>query len=226
MFTTLVVAIVFVLINTGHREWTRSTAGTTVSTPGAGVAVAAQQPVKAEAKSPSLALPERPVLGEAAGALFSSRSPEPPPSQVASVPAKPSAPPLPYRFAGRLVRNGTPQVILAKGNVAFPIMQGQTLDGTYRVEAVEETIVTLVYLPLNHRESIALRHPPQAAVGRPAASLVNRDEARLITDFGRWNQLNREERTQISDYLAQMPASPARDKLMQEYRHRVWGLER
>ena len=90
---------------------------------------------------------------------------------LAATPGAPSAPPLPYRFAGRLVRDGTLQIFLARGDVAIPIKQGQILDGAYRVEAIGEDRVTLVYLPLNHKDSIALRYAPPTAAARPVASV-------------------------------------------------------
>lgn len=144
-----------------------------------GQAVATQPPAKAEARPLALALPERPALGKPAGALFGSQSWQPPAPKVAAAPIAPSAPPLPYRFAGRLVRDGTLQIFLAKGDVAIPIKQGQILDGAYRVEAIGEDRVTLVYLPLNHKDSIALRYALPTAAARPVAGIPSRDKGIL-----------------------------------------------
>lgn len=102
----------------------------------------------------SATLPERPALGEPAGELFGSQSWQPPPPKVVAAPAKPSAPPMPYRFAGKLVQNGQLQIFLSKGDIPIPIKQGEVLDGTYRVESIGENGVTLVYLPLGHKEHI------------------------------------------------------------------------
>jgi hypothetical protein len=222
LFTTLAAVVAVVLLNSTHKT-APSPAARPVSTPQPGEAVAAQLAAKIDAKP--LALPERPALGEPAGALFASPSRQASAAKAAAAPAAPSPPPLPYRFAGRVVRDGMVQLFLAKGDIAIPINPGKILDDTYRVEAIGEDRITLVYLPLNHRESIALRHTPHTAAPGPIASADGQNEARLIDEFGRWTELSWEKRRQISEYLAQIPASPARDRLMQEYRRQVWGLQ-
>lgn len=60
----------------------------------------------------------------------------------------PSAPPLPYRFVGRLYQNGATQVFFGKGDTVLAARQGDTLDGQYRVDSVSDGEVTLVYLPM------------------------------------------------------------------------------
>ncbi len=61
---------------------------------------------------------------------------------------------MPYRYAGKLVQGGRESVLLAKGDMVFPIDEGETLDGAYRVESIGETQVTLTYLPLAREERI------------------------------------------------------------------------
>jgi hypothetical protein len=61
---------------------------------------------------------------------------------------------MPYRYAGKLVQGGQQSVLLAKGDMLFPVNEGETLDGAYRVESIGETQVTLIYLPLAHEERI------------------------------------------------------------------------
>ncbi len=106
--------------------------------------------------SATLLLPERPALGEAAGDLFGSQSWQPPAPKITAAPSAPSAPPMPYRFAGKLVQDGKLQVFLSKGDIPIPIKQGEILDGAYRVESIGEKNITLVYLPLGHKASIPL----------------------------------------------------------------------
>src|SRR5207247_9624185 len=71
-------------------------------------------------------------------------------------PPAPAAPPMPYRYAGKLVQGGHQSVLLAKGDMLFQVNEGETLDGAYRVESIGETQVTLTYLPLAHEERIAV----------------------------------------------------------------------
>jgi len=102
-----------------------------------------------------LALPERSPLGVSRTGLFSSHSWQPPALKSAAVlPSAPVVPPMPYRYAGKLVRNGQLSVLLSKDDTVFPIKEGDTLDGGYRVEAIGESQITLMYLPLKHKESI------------------------------------------------------------------------
>lgn len=177
LFTILGGVVAFVLWNSMYKT-APGPAASPASVQRQGQAVATEPSAKAEARPLALALPERPALGEPVGALFGSQSWQPPAPKVTRAPVAPSAPPMPYRFAGKLVQDGKPQVFLAKGDVAFPINQGQILDGAYRVEAIGEDRVTLVYLPLNHKDSIALRYVPPTAAARPVADIPSRDEGR------------------------------------------------
>lgn len=102
-----------------------------------------------------LTLPERSPIGDSRTGLFSSHSWQPPaPRTAAIIAAAPAAPPMPYRYAGKLVQGGELSVLLSKGDTVFPIKVGETLDGAYRVEAIGESRITLIYLPLKHKESI------------------------------------------------------------------------
>jgi hypothetical protein len=118
-------------------------------------AAAAPGDAGAEARAGRFALPERPPLGEPRADLFGSHSWQPPPPKViAAPPPKPVAPPVPYRFAGQLIQGERPEVLLAKGDSVIPVGKGDTLDGVYRVEAIDETQITLLYLPLKQKQTI------------------------------------------------------------------------
>jgi hypothetical protein len=91
---------------------------------------------------------------------------------------------MPYRYAGKLVQGERPSVFLAKGDAVFPINEGETLDGAYRVESIGETQVILMYLPLAREERVpvdsslpiaataARLDPATAAGGGQAASAI------------------------------------------------------
>ncbi|HEX9585608.1 MAG TPA: cohesin domain-containing protein [Gammaproteobacteria bacterium] len=118
-----------------------------------------------------LVLPARPTLGEPGGALFGAHSWQPPAPKVAASPASPVAPPMPYRFAGRVVHGGKSQIFLSKGDTAIPVSEGQTLDGSYRVESIEANRITLRYLPLNSKEFVPIAGPARTAgAGTPAVT--------------------------------------------------------
>jgi hypothetical protein len=61
---------------------------------------------------------------------------------------------MPYRVAGKVVREGAAQIVLAKGDRLFTVREGDTLEDGYRVEAIASDRVTLLYVPLDARESI------------------------------------------------------------------------
>lgn len=77
-------------------------------------------------------------------------------------------PPVPYRFVGHLIRAGSVQYFLAKGDNVFPVTHEELLEGTYRVKALSLDEVTLLYVPLGVVVQLARGSAP-APVERSAA---------------------------------------------------------
>ena len=134
---------------------------------------AASAPVERAKSTESLQLPERRGLGQARGELFG--APPPPPQAVAtaaSAPVVQVAPPMPYRFAGRVRKGGEEEFLLSKGELVFPVKEGDTIDGTYKVVAVKPDGIELVYIPLGTTERImvssVLDVAPPALAAAPA----------------------------------------------------------
>ena len=88
-------------------------------------------------------------------------------SQAAPESLAPTAPPMPYRIAGQAVREGVPQVVLARDDRVLTVREGDVLDGGYRVESVSADGVTLVYVPLDIRERLTFN--PVLPAAAPAA---------------------------------------------------------
>jgi hypothetical protein len=86
----------------------------------------------------------------AARAEAQRNAPPPPP------PAAPRAPPLPFTYLGKAVEAGKVTVFLSRGDNTYIARPGETLDGTYRVERVDEHAVVFRYLPLGQRQRLAL----------------------------------------------------------------------
>ena len=105
-------------------------------------------------------LPSRGGLTDSKAPLFETRSWQPPPPKIVAQkpppPPPPTAPPMPYRFVGRMLQDGQVFVFLAKGDSVVTVKQGDTLDGVYRVESVTETQVALTYTPLGQQQTIAV----------------------------------------------------------------------
>ena len=76
-------------------------------------------------------------------------APPPPP------PPPPQAPPLPFTYMGKLIEEGRIAVFLTHGDRNLIVRQGDTIDGTYRVDAVTEEHLSLTYLPLKQKQDLA-----------------------------------------------------------------------
>lgn len=107
--------------------------------------------------SESLQLPDRRALARARGELFGA-PPPPPPQAAPAVVATPApvAPPVPYRFAGKVLKGSEEEVLVSKGDLVFPVKVGDTLDGIYKVEAIGAERIELLYLPLGTRDRIVV----------------------------------------------------------------------
>ena len=101
-------------------------------------------------------------------------TPRVPAAQAApKVPPAPTPPPMPYRVAGQLVRDGVPQVVLARDDRVMIVREGEMLDGGYRVESIGPNGVTLVYTALDARETLpfsSVLPAPRALAAAPAAN--------------------------------------------------------
>lgn len=66
------------------------------------------------------------------------------------------APPLPFRYIGRIVQDGRVEVLLLRGAQHFSVVAGDTLGVQYRVDQVSEAEIVFTYLPLNIQQSLPL----------------------------------------------------------------------
>ncbi|MBM7455958.1 hypothetical protein HNR62_001837 [Oceanisphaera litoralis] len=69
-------------------------------------------------------------------------------------PRRPVAPPLPFRFIGKLDDSQKMLVFLQRGEEVHVVSVGDVIDGTYRVDGVTDDRMTLVYLPLQATQSL------------------------------------------------------------------------
>jgi hypothetical protein len=131
----------------------------------------------AERRSPPEALNDAPVikleklqtreLGPATRDPFGAPIRRPPKSKPgtaarsapAAVPQPPSAPPLPFTYMGKLMSGGDLAVFLVQGERNLVVHEGDTIDSLYRVERISDAGVTLLFLPLNQRQTIPIGEP-------------------------------------------------------------------
>lgn len=76
----------------------------------------------------------------------------PPPMPVA-----PSAPPLPFRYMGK-VRYGDQQwrYFLVNGSRVHTVKDGDIIDGTYKIEGMTDNRLEITYLPLSLKQSLTI----------------------------------------------------------------------
>jgi hypothetical protein len=90
---------------------------------------------------------------------FAPRTWEPPPVIATPVaplpPPPPQAPPLPFRFFGRIVDPGQPpSFVLTRGTELITVRVGDRIEPSYRVDKFDGTMLHLVYLPLNIHQTL------------------------------------------------------------------------
>jgi hypothetical protein len=83
-------------------------------------------------------------------------TPPPPPPQAQAAPIKPSAPPLPFAFMGKMAEADRLTVFLVKGERVYLASEGDVIDGTYKLEKIEPGKLTLLYLPLKTVQTLAV----------------------------------------------------------------------
>lgn len=131
----------------------------------AGEARRAASPDKlAETAAPPLSFPE-PAASDAAGKgegdeegevidPFRNKSwyiaPPPPP------PPKPTAPPLPFQYLGKLSEDGETRVFLNHQGKYLIAKVGDVINGTYSVEEIAGGRMTFLYQPLQETQTLAI----------------------------------------------------------------------
>jgi hypothetical protein len=75
---------------------------------------------------------------------------------VVSTP-KPAAPPMPFKFLGRLSGDEHSSVFLTDGALVYRVAEGDVVKEAYRVESIGQTELIVTYLPLEERQIIPLR---------------------------------------------------------------------
>ena len=103
-------------------------------------------------------LPQRDGIGAPKGGeLFDARTWTPPaPKHAPAAVVAPTAPPNPYKLAGRFVQGGEARIFLTKGERVQEAKAGEDLEEGFRVESITEDNVVLVYVPLGTKEVLSI----------------------------------------------------------------------
>ena len=154
-------AAVWYVSGLGDEETTESSSpatGTRRPTLAARVAVAGE----GEGGSRIASAPVR-VAAEVGRDLFATHSFLPPPPKVSErlgPPPVPMAPPLPFRYQGRLIEEGRTTVFLAQGDRILPARTGDLLNNQYRVESVTASTIIFIFEPLKQRQTLTIGSAP------------------------------------------------------------------
>ena len=87
--------------------------------------------------------------------LFAAKTWQAPAPQVKpELVAPPSAPPLPFVYLGKMAYEGNVTVFVAKQDSNYAVHEGDVLDGAYKVDAINGSLMTLTYMPLNMKQTM------------------------------------------------------------------------
>ena len=81
---------------------------------------------------------------------------EPKGVQGGNIVEKPSAPPLPFRFFGRLTEKGQTDVFVMQGDELIAIKPGQKI-GDYRVDQIADASISFTYLPMKMKQTLDIQ---------------------------------------------------------------------
>jgi hypothetical protein len=105
-----------------------------------------------------IAVPSRDGLSSRVRADLFPGPPPVRPREVAPAPVvieKPTVPPFPYKYGGRLDAGNGALMFLQKGNELVAVKKGELLDGVWRIEAVADDRIEVSFVPLGERLSLS-----------------------------------------------------------------------
>lgn len=79
-----------------------------------------------------------------------------PPPVVASPP--PTAPPLPYKYVGKITEGEITRVFLSKAENNYIAKAGERLEADYRVDRIKDDAIELTYLPLGVKQTLPINN--------------------------------------------------------------------
>jgi hypothetical protein len=85
--------------------------------------------------------------------LFAPRHWQPPPASVAPVAVVPRAPPLPFRYLGKVLEEDGVLVFVSQGGLTHLLRRGDQL-ADYKVEQITSAEMTFVFLPLLEKQRL------------------------------------------------------------------------
>lgn len=100
---------------------------------------------------------ERRKFSSQAGDIFSHKSwvPPPPPTKSGPLPPPPP-PPLLFKYLGKVIEGDETRVFLSLSDRNYIVKQGEHIDSRYRVDEVNDHMITFTYLPLSAKQTLLI----------------------------------------------------------------------
>lgn len=101
---------------------------------------------------------ERRKFSAQAGDIFSRKSwvpPPPPPAKSGPLPPPPP-PPLLFKYLGKVMEGDETRVFLSLSDRNYIVKQGESIDSRYRVDEVNDQMITFTYLPLGAKQTLLI----------------------------------------------------------------------
>ncbi len=73
-------------------------------------------------------------------------------------PPAPTAPPLPFKYAGKAIADNETWIFLSQAGENFIAKIGGKIDGKYRLDSINDNAVTMTYLPLNVKQTLTINN--------------------------------------------------------------------
>lgn len=71
-------------------------------------------------------------------------------------PPAPKPPPLPFKYIGKIIDGNKTQVFLADSEQNYVVRLGGHIEDQYRIDAMNDETITLTYLPLDAKQTLAI----------------------------------------------------------------------
>lgn len=75
-------------------------------------------------------------------------------------PPPPQAPPLPFRYLGKMMEDGRTTAFIVSGERNLIVREGDTVQDAYRVERIDDQAMTFTYLPLKQSQVLSFTAVP------------------------------------------------------------------
>nr|WP_281720635.1 hypothetical protein [Nitrosomonas nitrosa] len=99
--------------------------------------------------------PKRPIAS-VSQSFFASRQNTPPP--VAAPPPAPVAPPLQFKYVGKVIEGNRTSVFLSIAENNYVAKEGERIDANYRLDRIRDDVIEFTYLPLGIKQTLFINN--------------------------------------------------------------------